>query len=180
MDPLIVDHLAAADTFTSLVESVPLERWDASSPCEGWSAADVVQHVIDTQRDFLGARGADCGAAPAGTPAERWLEHCALVQRVLSDEAFATAPYDGYFGPTTLADTMRNFYGWDMVVHRWDLGRAVGQEVAWSDTECAFVGGELEGYGDQLYSEGICKPAVEAPADATTQTRVLALLGRRA
>lgn len=180
MDPRIADHLANADTFSSLVESVPPERWDASSPCEGWSAADVVQHVVGTQRDFLGGRGAACGAAPEGTPAEQWLEHCALVRRVLSDEAFATAPYDGYFGPTTVADTMRDFYGWDMVVHRWDLGRAVGQEVAWSDAECAFVGDELEGFGDQLYGEGICKPAVEAPADADAQARVLALLGRRA
>ena len=84
------------------------------------------------------------------------------------------------FGATTVADTMRDSYGWDMVVHRWDLGRAVGQDVAWSDAECDFVGVELEGFGDQLYGEGICKPAIATPTDADSQTRVLALLGRRA
>jgi uncharacterized protein (TIGR03086 family) len=180
VDPRISDYLANAATFSALVKSVPPERWEAPSPCAGWSAADVVQHVIDTQRDFLRGRGADWVTAPGGSMAERWRAHHTQVRQLLADESFATAPYDGYFGPTTVADTIRDFYGWDLVVHRWDLGRAVGREIVWTDAECLFVGGKLEGFGDQLYSEGICKPAVEAPAEADEQTRVLALLGRRA
>ncbi len=178
MDQRIADHLANADTFTALVTTVPADRWGAPSPCDDWTAADVVQHVIDTQRGFLAERGAPLPDPPDGTPAERWAAHDAAVREVLADEAFATTPYDGYFGPTTLADTLRDFYGWDLVVHRWDLGRAVGQEVTWSDAECAFVEGALAGFGDQLYAEGICKPAVDPPAGADEQTRVLALLGR--
>jgi uncharacterized protein (TIGR03086 family) len=180
MDSRIADHLANADAFTALVTSVPDDRWDAPSPCDGWTAGDVVQHVVDTQRDFLAGRGATLPPPPHGTPAERWDAHDATVREVLDDEAFATAPYDGYFGPTTLADTLRDFYGWDLVVHRWDLGRATEQEVSWTDAECAFVAGELATFGDQLYAEGVCKPALDPPADADEQTRVLALLGRRA
>lgn len=180
MDPRIADHLANADTFTALVTSVPDDSWSSPSPCEGWTAADVLTHVIDTQRDFLTGRGATLPPAPEGSPAERWLAHDAAVRGVLADEAFATAPYDGWFGPTTVADTLRDFYGWDLVVHRWDLGRAVGREVTWSDAECAFVGGELAGFGDQLYAAGICKPALPVAEGADEQTRVLALLGRRA
>lgn len=180
MDPRISDYLANAAKFSTLVKSVPDQRWDAPSPCEGWSAADVVHHVIDTQFDFLRDREAAGVTASDGTPPERWRAHHAQVRQLLADENFATASYDGYFGPTTVADTMRDFYGWDLVVHRWDLGRAVGQEVTWTDDERIFVGDTLEGFGDQLYNEGICKPAVEAPANADEQTRVLALLGRRA
>ena len=44
-----------ADRFSSIVAGVA-GRWDAASPCEGWTAADVVTHVIGTQRDFLSAR----------------------------------------------------------------------------------------------------------------------------
>ncbi len=75
---------------------------------------------------------------------------------------------------------MRDFYGWDLVVHRWDIGRAVGQEVAWSEAECAFVGRELAGFGDQLYADGVCRPALDVTEGVDEQTRVLALLGRRA
>lgn len=105
--------------------------------------------------------------------------HDAAVRELLADEAFATSEYDGFFGPTTAADTMRDFYGWDLVVHRWDLGRAVGQDVVWDDAERTFVATGLTGFGDHLYAEGICRPAVPAPDDADEQTRVLALLGRR-
>jgi uncharacterized protein (TIGR03086 family) len=178
MDQRIADHLANTATFTALVGSVPADRWDAPSPCDDWTAADVVQHVIDTQRSFLGERGASLPEAPEGSPAQRWAAHDAAVREVLRDEAFATTPYDGYFGPTTLADTLRDFYGWDLVVHRWDLGRAVGQEVTWTEAERGFVEGALAGFGDQLYSEGICKPAFDPPAGADEQSRVLALLGR--
>lgn len=180
MDQRIADHLANAATFTALVEDVPADRWDDPSPCEGWTAADVLQHVIDTQRDFLTGRGATLPDPPAGDPAARWAAHDAAVRGVLADEAFATTAYDGWFGPTTVADTLRDFYGWDLVVHRWDLGRATGREVAWSDAECAFVAGELDGFGEQLYAEGVCKPAVPVAGDADEQTRVLGLLGRHA
>ncbi len=161
MDQRIADHLANADTFTALVISVPGDRWDSPTPCDDWTAAEVVQHVIDTQRSFLGERGARLPDPPGGSPAELWTSHDAAVRAVLADEAFATTPYDGYFGPTTLADTLRDFYGWDLVVHRWDLGRAVGREVSWTDAERAFVA-----------------EALEAPDGADEQTRVLALLGR--
>ncbi len=180
MDQRIADHLANADTFTALVTSVPDDRWDAPSPCDGWTAADVVQHLIDTQRDFLSQRAAQLPDPPHGSPAQRWAAHDAAVRAVLADQAFATTPYDGYFGPTTLADTLRDFYGWDLVVHRWDLGRAVGADVTWTEAERAFVGSELEGFGEQLYAEGICKPALDPPDGADEQTRVLAKLGRRA
>ncbi|WP_414690747.1 maleylpyruvate isomerase N-terminal domain-containing protein, partial [Nocardioides sp.] len=38
--------LDAADRFTALVTATT--DWSAPSPCEGWSAADVVDHVVDT------------------------------------------------------------------------------------------------------------------------------------
>jgi len=34
--------------------------------------------------------------------------------------------WDGYFGPTTLADTADRLYPNDLVVHRWDLAQPVG------------------------------------------------------
>ena len=37
----------AADRFTATVSAT--DDWTAASPCEGWSAADVVDHVVDGQ-----------------------------------------------------------------------------------------------------------------------------------
>ena len=36
----------------------------APSPCAGWTARDVVAHMIQTQREMLNGHGADPGDAP--------------------------------------------------------------------------------------------------------------------
>jgi uncharacterized protein (TIGR03086 family) len=86
--------------------------------------------------------------------------------------------YDGYFGRTTIGETLANFYGFDLVVHRWDLARATGQDTAFTDAEMDRLEQSIAGFGDQLYAEGVCEPAVPVPDDATRQERLLATMGR--
>lgn len=175
----IDEFLSDADTFTDLVNT-PAADWAAASPCAGWTAADVVDHVVDTQRDFLAQRGVDLGERPPGPPDARWATHLSAVRDALSDEAFAASAYDGFFGRTTVADSMARFYGFDLLVHHWDLARALGQDVAWDDDQMDRIESALEGFGDNLYVEGICAPALDVPADAPRQTRLLARMGRAA
>ncbi|MDN5802969.1 MAG: maleylpyruvate isomerase family mycothiol-dependent enzyme [Microlunatus sp.] len=167
-----------AARFGALVSSVSADDWSRASPCEGWTAADVLDHVVDTQRDFLAGRGADLAARPSGEPAATWNAHHRTVWMLLRDDGFAATEYAGYFGPTTVADTMRSFYGWDLVVHRWDIGSAAGRDVELSTEELALVEDQLPGFGEMLYSDGICRPALAVADDADRQTRVLAALGR--
>ena len=65
-------------------------------------------------------------------------------------------------------------------MHRWDLGRALGQDVRWTEEEMERLEKAIAGFGDALYSEGVCRPAVDVPDDADRQTRLLGLMGRRA
>lgn len=181
MHPALAQHLADADRFSTTVSAVDrAAAWSSPSPCQDWDAAAVLDHVVDTQRDFLAGRDVDTGPRPAGGPAAVWGEHQALVRRVAADDDLVGAPYDGYFGPTTLAATLRDFYGFDLLVHRWDLGRAAGLDVTWDDREADAVEQALDGFGDSLYMEGICRPAVTPPAGASRQTRLLARTGRQA
>ncbi len=32
-------------SFDAVVQRVPVDRWDAASPCDGWCARDVVSHA---------------------------------------------------------------------------------------------------------------------------------------
>ena len=178
MQPQVSRFPDNAGRFSAVVDAVA--DWTAPSPCEGWSAADVVHHVIDTQRDFLTQRGLDVGSRPEGDPAEAWRQHLERLSPLLADEALVTTPYDGYFGRTTLADTLADFYGFDLVVHRWDLGRASGQDVAFSEQEMDAVEAAVPSFGEALYSEGICARPVPVADGASRQDRVLATLGRRA
>ena len=155
------------------------DRWDAPSPCEDWTAADVLGHVLDSQRDFLGKRGVDLDDLPEGPPAARWTTHLDQVRDAVADDDFATSEYDGYFGRTSVADTLANFYGFDMLVHRWDLARAVGLDATWTPAEMDALETNLDALGDNLYTQGVCKPPLDVAGDAPRQERLLARLGRR-
>jgi len=177
-NPRIQEYLDNAARFTEVVTAGG--DWEGASPCEGWSARDVLDHVVDTQRSFLEQRGVDVGPSPAGTPVEVWAGHQERVRAVLADEDFAATEYDGYFGRTTVADTLATFYGFDLNVHRWDLARGLGREVPFSETELDVLDRAIDGFGDALYSEGVCRPALDVPADAPRAERLLARMGRRA
>ena len=97
---------------------------------------------------------------------------------VLGRDGVADTEYDGYFGRTTVAATMADFYGWDLVVHGSDIARATGQGWAVGDEEAARLHATADSWGDALYSEGVCREAVEVDDAASATDRLLARLGR--
>lgn len=167
-----------ADRFAGILDGAG-DRWDAPSPCQAWTARDVVAHVIETQRDFLARHDLLDSPAPSlGDPAAAFRRHSSDVIRVLDRDGTADREYEGYFGPTTFGATMAEFYGWDLVVHGWDVARATGQGWSISDEEARALGRDADGWGDALYSEGICAAPVPVPDDAPAQDRLLGRLGR--
>jgi uncharacterized protein (TIGR03086 family) len=180
MSTLISDFRDNAEKFDAVVGAAGDADWDAQSPCEEWTAAGVVAHVVDSQRDFLERQGAEVGPRPSGSPPEVWAAHRTAVDDIVADEDFTSREYDGYFGRTTIEETLANFYGFDMIVHRWDLATALGRDAAWSGAELDRIEIALDGFGDNLYVDGVCKPAVDVPDDAPRAVRLLGRMGRRA
>lgn len=154
--------------------------WDSPTPCEGWAVRDLVDHLITTQRDFLTERGLDVPAVSLEDPARAWAQHTGEVLALLGRPGVGEAEYDGHFGRTTIAATMATFYGWDLLVHRWDLARALGAEEEFTDHELDQIEAEVDGFGDALYSAGICAAPVPVGDSEPRQVRVLARLGRDA
>lgn len=161
---------------------VPASAWTNPSPCDGWLARDVLGHLVQTQREFLSGRGIDVGDAPDidSDPGSAWRDHAQRVLELISDDTVTTTAYDGFFGPTTVGETLEQFYVWDMLVHRWDIARSVGADDMLSDEEIDRIERGAASFGDALYMDGICRAGVEAAADADRKTRVLARLGRTA
>jgi uncharacterized protein (TIGR03086 family) len=171
-------YLDAADRFSTTVSATT--DWSATSPCEDWTAADVVDHVVDTERQFLEGHGAELGDRPTGDPAAVWADHLAVVRPLAADDEFRGREFDGYFGRTTIGATLDNFYGFDLIVHGWDLGSASGRPTTFTDADMDALDAALEGFGDHAYDEGVFRQPVDVPDDASRQTRLLARMGRRA
>lgn len=165
--------------FMSVVDALGPPDWDRPSPCAGWTARDVLFHVVDTQRDVMMRAGHDLGLPPdLEDPPIGWRAHAEAVARLLADPNVAEQEVPAMGGTATLGEVMTRFYGFDMLVHRWDLARTGGLDPDWSDAELDAIETAVTGFGDNLYGEGICRPAVPVPADAPRADRLLARMGR--
>lgn len=169
--------LDAADRFSATVDATT--DWSAPSPCAGWTAADVVDHVVDTERDYLTRMDVPLPGRPTGSPDAVWAAHLAAVRPLVTDELRARE-YDGFFGRTTMGATLDDFYGFDLVVHGWDLASSQGTPTTFTDADMDAMEQAFVGFGDHAYDDGVFKQPVDVPEDADRQTRLLARMGRRA
>ncbi|WP_017600485.1 TIGR03086 family metal-binding protein [Nocardiopsis lucentensis] len=174
------DRLSTA--FAAAVAAVPEDGWAAPTPCPGWTARDLVRHVVDTQGMFLGLVGRELGDIPSvdDGPSAAWEAARTVVLRDLHDPERAAAEFDGLFGRSTFAEAVDRFLGFDLVVHRWDLCRATGQDERIAPEDASWARETAAAFGPNLRREGVCGPELTPPEDADEQTRLLAHLGRRA
>jgi uncharacterized protein (TIGR03086 family) len=169
-----------AATLSQRVESVPQDRWDDPSPCDGWSARDVLRHVIDSQTDFVKKVDLEIPPGPSvdDDPNAAWQHTRDAMQAILDDPEKANRSYDSSFGSSTLAKTVDSFFCFDLVVHGWDIAHATGVDDSIASEDLEFMKSFAEGMGDMMRTSGSFAAALDAPDDADEQTKVLAYLGR--
>ncbi|MFV2195194.1 TIGR03086 family metal-binding protein [Nocardiopsis sp. LOL_012] len=174
------DRLATG--FADVIAAVSDDRWSSPSPCEGWTALDVVGHVVQTQGMFLGLVGRPFDGIPpvASGPGAAWDAARATVLADLNDPGRAGTEFDGFFGRTTFAAAVERFLCFDLVVHRWDLCRATGQDERLDPGDVRWTRTTADGFGEHMRGGKGFGPALDAPEGADEQTRLLAFLGRRA
>lgn len=160
--------LGAVELFDSRVAAASSDAWSSPSPCEGWTARDVVAHVVTNLRALRAAvagRGllrslwaADGGDIVSARSAQR-SGASPLVERAETVESINVGGNPAS-PEMTLEALMR-----DLVIHTWDVARAVGGDerlpadlVAAATAAIATVGPELRGPG--LYGEQVPAPPV--------------------
>jgi uncharacterized protein (TIGR03086 family) len=173
-------HRRLSTNFVDVVASVPPDRWSAQSPCDEWTARDVVRHVVGVHGMMLKPLGRQLSEAPPvdTDPIGALDSAIADVQQVLNDPALAGTEYDGYFGRTSVQDTIDRFLCFDLVIHAWDLAKAAGLETSIPAEEVTRVRSDADRLGDAMRAPKVVGPEVAAPANASSQDRLLAFLGR--
>lgn len=171
-----------AGDFAATIAGVPDDRWSAPSPCEGWTARDVVRHVVETPAIFLRLVGREMPDVPSvdDGPAAAFDASRTIVQADLDAPERANVTFEGVFGTMTFAESIDRFVNFDLVVHRWDLAHATGLDETLDRDDIRRVVDATAGFGDALRGQGVCGPELEPPPDADDQTRMLAFLGRKA
>src|SRR5262245_9591935 len=132
-----------ADEFERTVEGVRPDQWPDQSPCERWTARDVVDHVVGMHQHVLGAVDRPQTAAPpvAEDPLAAFRAARADAEAVLADASLGAVECDTPTGKMTVERHIDLVLSDDMVQHRWDLARATAQDDP-MDSEHGDVRGE--------------------------------------
>ena len=170
-------HAAVAAELSRLVAGTP--DWSAPAPVEGWTARDVVEHLVTWFGGFLAAGGVDLPSGPpaADDPVGAWTYHAAVVQRLLDERGEESFTHPNV-GTATLAATVDRFYTSDVFMHSWDLARATGQDARLDEEHAADMLAGMQPLDQVLRDSGQYGPAVPVPDDATAVDRLMGFVGR--
>lgn len=167
-----------AREFSDRVNAVTAEAWQAPSPCEGWTARDVLEHVVQTQHNIAGYIDQPLTDSRPDDPVEDWAIAARGMHALLEDPATAGHEFTGMAGPTTLERTVDVFACFDLIIHRWDIARATGGDEHIDIEDVRRVQQQADQLADSLRVPGGFAAAVEPPHAAGEQARLLAFLGR--
>lgn len=164
---LVCDYRLACDGFSSAVREVA-GHWTAPSPCTEWDARGVLEHVIGFH-DVLLLRPLEAKPTrPKDNPERRW---------AVTMEAI----FEALERPNVLDEQRCSLLGvlsTEVVVHTWDLAKAVGAEVPLDERLCQ-IGLERALFNkESLETSGMFGAPVAVAEDAPVADRLLGAFGR--
>ena len=169
--------------FTERVRAVPADAWNNPSPCEGWTARDIVGHLTEWIPAFFGAQGVEFPAVPSvhDDPVGAWETVQRTIGDALRDPTTAARQVATPFSTQSLAETVDLIVTGDVFTHTWDLARATGQDEKLDPDQLQRMMAAMGEMPEEVMrADGMFGPRIDVPADADDQTRFLAYAGRRA
>jgi uncharacterized protein (TIGR03086 family) len=182
MSEVLERYQGLAAQFGERVEATSDDQWSSPAPsCPEWTARDVVTHVVEGQRHVVAAlegREPEAPAADADPKALFRESNEALAAAVAVPGALAT-PIKSPMGELPAELILGRIMSMDVLVHTWDLARAVGGDEHLDQDAVAHAYEGIKPVGPMLRRPGFFGPEVEAPEGADLQTQFLSFLGRR-
>ena len=173
----IIDRITHLVTeFDRRVQAAPADSWSNPSPCEGWTARDVVNHVVGNVSNLAGALGGTPAAAGDDVVAT-WNGARDAFLGCLATADLTTPIPAGPMGELPAAQFIGRFVANDVLVHTWDLARAVGGDERLDHDIVAAAYSGLKPLDEMIRRPGVFGPKVAA-SGADLQTEFLAFLGR--
>lgn len=173
MSDIVERYERISGQFTDRVQAVPPEGWDRPSPCEGWTARDVVGHLTGWIPGFFGAHGVEFPPVPSvqDDPVAAWETVQATLARALADPALAAKAVSTPFSTQSLAETVDMIVTGDVFTHTWDLARATGQDETLDPDQLHLMFAAMGAMPEEaLRADGMFGPALEVAEDADEQT----------
>ena len=171
-----------------IIDGVAADQWGASTPCTEWDARQVANHIIGENlwaaELFRGKTIEQVGNTLDGDltgndPATAYRRSVHVAKEAVDAPGAMQSICHLSFGDYSGADYAAQLF-MDTFIHGWDIARGTGGDTR-LDPElvaaCEPIAQELT---RQFRQAGVFGEDLQVDADADPQTRLLALLGRRA
>jgi len=148
---------------------------EGATQCEPWQVRDLLNHMLETQRYFVGAARGEDATPPGQTSPD------VLSADPKRDFDRARAEVIDTFSAEGVIDKTGPALGIafaDQLLHGWDLARATGQDATMPDGLAEAAYGVIHGRFTDEQRKGVFKPEIPVGDDASPQQRLLAYTGR--
>ena len=179
-------HAQALAATGRIVRGIAAECWHVSTPCPGWDARTLVNHLVSgnlwaaelAAGGTIESVGSRLGGDLLGDdPGQAYEQSAAAAAAVFRRPGALDAPCAVSYGPVP-GSIYAGHRFLDVLVHGWDLAVATGQDYTIDLHLMQACRQVIEPQLEAFRSAGALGPEVAVPAGASTQTQFLALLGR--
>jgi len=175
MTPDLLDLYGQASDWTLGKVAAAGEKLDAPTPCDEWDVRHLMNHMLDTQRYFVGAARGEDVSPPSADPPEL------LGKDPVADFEHARSETLSTFGESGVIEKTGPSLGIafsDQLLHGWDLARATGQDATMPDGLAEAAYEMIHGRFTEEQREGVFKPELAVAPTASAQDKLLAYTGR--
>jgi uncharacterized protein (TIGR03086 family) len=166
--------------FDAVVRRIDQSQWEAASPCEGWSALDVLAHNVGMCTMIAGiARGIPADSATHPTlphPKSDWADARDDVLEALDHPQALKREVRTPWGHLAV-DRFVGIVVVDPLLHTFDLAKASGQVVLLDEDLAAAGYVQLKKAGEMIRGERF-GPAVHSASDASITDKLISIAGR--
>jgi len=171
----LLDLYTRASAWTLSKADGAQDALDADTPCDGWDVRTLMNHMLQTQRYFVGSARGEEVAPPGGRPPVLLGPDPSADFRAAREETLAVFGEDGVVDRTGPA---LGIAACDQLLHGWDLAKATGQDVIMPNGLADAAYEIVHGAFTDDQRQGVFGPEIQVGPDALPQEKLLAFTGR--
>jgi uncharacterized protein (TIGR03086 family) len=189
---LLDAFLRAQRAFGERVHAVREDQWQAPTPDDEWDVTALVRHLVDEHRWAApllhgqdlepagkiveGSRTLPVDGGVGANVSEEWDEAATESANAFSEDGALERTVALSRGPTPATDYVKEMT-FDLIVHGWDLQRAIGYDGEFPEDIVEMVYGIAKSFGD-MSGSGMFRAPVDVDESAPLIDRLVAQTGR--
>lgn len=170
----LIDSYGRASAWTASKLPGAITQLDAPTTCEGWNVRTLLNHMLETQRYFVGSARGNRVTLSREPPD-------LLSDDPLSDFDQARAETLRTFGEPGVIEKTGPALGiafGDQLLHGWDVAVSTGQDATMPAGLPEAAYGVIYGRFTEDQRKGVFKPEVRVAPESSAQEKLLAYTGR--